>query len=341
MAVPLFRPTIKRAEMNRVLNRLVADRIGPGKLADELALLTAQYIGTRGGVTVNSYFTGIKLAFEILGVSEGDRVIASPLIPSVYLEVMKYYGIQPVYSDVMSGSALISHNSLEKLLSGNPKLIILHHTLGFLSDGEKLSSYGIPVIEDISQSLGGKSDGKFCGSFGDVTLMSLEENNALTCGCGAVVMTKSTKILRDLKRKTNEKKEFGRLPDLNASLALSQIRYLEEDMVLREQIAGLYRQAVSKTRHSTLIDENNCRNIHYAYPVVIKNGLHEVERYVRKHNIETAPAFGNSIITEFDGFGDSFPNAAGLSLRTLLFPLYPMLGKGDVDKIARVISTLP
>jgi dTDP-4-amino-4,6-dideoxygalactose transaminase len=35
------------------------------------------------------------------------------------------------------------------------------------------------------------------------------------------------------------------------------------------------------------------------------------------------------------------PNARSLTLRCLLFPLYPTLGKRDVEAVCRVLSTMP
>ena len=341
MAVPLFRPTIKRAEMHSVLDCLVADRIGPGKQGGELSAAVSDYIGVAGGVAVNSYFSAIKLALETLGIINGDKVIISPLIPSIYLEIIKVLGIRPLYTDVVLNSASISSEGLDRVLSKKPNSIILHHTLGCLADIENISNYGVPIIEDISQSLGGRIGERLSGSFGDISILSLEENNALTCGCGAVVLTRSKKLLRELKRRVNEHREFEKLPDLNASLALSQFKYLRESIEIRQKIAEIYREAVSKTRHRNFNEEDNHKNIHYAFPVVMADSVHEAEKYIKKHNIETAPAFANSIINDFDGFKDSFPNAASLSLRTLLFPLYPVLAKDDVGKIARVIATLP
>jgi perosamine synthetase len=37
----------------------------------------------------------------------------------------------------------------------------------------------------------------------------------------------------------------------------------------------------------------------------------------------------------------AYPNARSLVLRCLLFPLYPMLGKRDVEAVCRVLSTMP
>ncbi|RKX84749.1 MAG: hypothetical protein DRP57_05315 [Spirochaetes bacterium] len=341
MAVPLFRPTIKRAEMHSVLDCLVADSIGPGKLGNELSAAVSSYIGAEGGVAVNSYFSAIKLALESLEIKNGDKIIVSPLVPSVYLEVIKALGIRPLYVDVAPNSASVSSEMLETVMSNSPKLIILHHTLGSMADIESTANYGIPVIEDISQGLGGRIGEKLAGSFGDIAILSLEENNALSCGCGALVLTGNRKLLRELKRRVNEHREYSKLPDLNASLALSQFKYIREDVEVREKITEIYKEAVGKTRHKQFIEEVNHKIIRYAFPVIISDSVPEAEKYIKKHNIETASAFKNSIINDFDGFKNSFPNAANLSLRTLLFPLYPLLAKGNVEKIARVIATLP
>ncbi|GAI83413.1 unnamed protein product, partial [marine sediment metagenome] len=69
-----------------------------------------------------------------------------------------------------------------------------------------------------------------------------------------------------------------------------------------------------------------------------------------KNNIQTLPAFSDSIITfeenpavgeDFRPLKNSCPKAENLLRRCLQFPLYPSLGKKNVQLISKVLTTLP
>jgi dTDP-4-amino-4,6-dideoxygalactose transaminase len=53
------------------------------------------------------------------------------------------------------------------------------------------------------------------------------------------------------------------------------------------------------------------------------------------------PAFADSIAALEDSPAAHCVNARSLVLRCLLFPLYPMLGKRDVEGVCKVLATLP
>ena len=60
--------------------------------------------------------------------------------------------------------------------------------------------------------------------------------------------------------------------------------------------------------------------------------------FARKKGVETLPAFAGRMDAEADV---DCPRAKSLFMSTLLFPLYPTLGKKNVNLAAKVLSTLP
>ena len=61
---------------------------------------------------------------------------------------------------------------------------MVHHTTGIITDVEALRAHGLPIVEDASQSLGGKTGETACGSSADVCLLSLDPEYIVTCGGG-------------------------------------------------------------------------------------------------------------------------------------------------------------
>jgi dTDP-4-amino-4,6-dideoxygalactose transaminase len=162
--------------------------------------------------------------------------------------------------------------------------------------------------------------------------------------------------------------EYG-LPDMNAAMAVIQFRESARNLEKRLEIARIYTQSALRTRHHRFAQGDEGQYNNYAFPLVLETGLKDVKAYARKKDILVESAFENTLIgfalaTEggaalFSGsspsgdaageegknsvprFQDLCPAAYSLSLRTVLFPLYPRLSSSEVERISKLIVTLP
>ena len=338
MAVPVFRPSIKRREMDNVLSCLVSDRIDPGALSQDLAAKISDYLGLAGGVCYSSYYASLSAAIDTLALSPNEHIIISALSPSIYLDVLEEKRLVPLYADVDPESGSMSFGKAEKLMGENPKAIIVHYTLGYIPDLEALANLGLPLIEDLSQGLGGNLGARRCGTFGELTVVSLDTPNIVTAGEGGVVLAKDRRDLKKLKSQRVAANHH--LSDLNASLGLAQLKEIESFIATRRDIAKIFSRSVLKSRHKTLTQAGDADNVFYSFPVVLGSGMREVIQYSRRFGIQSEPAFGDSVIAA-TGEHQSTRNARNIAPRCILFPLYPMLGKKNVETISRVISSAP
>jgi hypothetical protein len=105
----------------------------------------------------------------------------------------------------------------------------------------------------------------------------------------------------------------------------------------RAGMADAYLRSALRTRHSRLASEREYNN--YCFALVLETGMKDVEDYGRKKEIAVAPAFSASIAASWT---EPLCKAAfSLSLRTAVFPLYPRLQPSEVDRVSRLILTLP
>ncbi len=328
--------------MNSVLDCMVSDRIGPGKLGVELSKNLASMTENRDGIALVSYYNSIYLAFLALGLERGDSIVLSALADRVYLSVARDLGFNVFVADVEPETGGISIRDIERFSSHNPKAIVVYYPFGVVESLENLRDFGIPVIEDISHGVGGSVRNMAVGSLGDLSIISLSPYNKITSSAGAVVLSKNVSVLRRLKKIAMEDPKFEKLPNMNAAIALAQVKDFSEHIEIRKKIASIYMEALVKSKHKTLfVDDEVCTVDYSAFPVVVENGLLNVKKYAKKNNLETLEAFSYSIISEYGELERDLPGATLLLMRTLVFPLYSMLSSGDVDLIARVISTLP
>ncbi len=341
MAVPIFRPTVKRRDMGSVLSCIVSDRIGPGEISRELVQEVGRTLGTASGVSVSHPYLALSLAFDALGLAQGDRVVISALAPAFHLRVARDKGLVPLIADVEADSACIDPKEVEKLVPQGPKAVVVHHPLGIIADMEALSALGVPLIEDCSQALGGKKGEASCGAMGEAAVLSLAPEDIITCGGGALVLGKSKGTSSQIKKIAEASPLYSPLADMNAALGISQIHALERFVAARREIGAAYTQSLLKSRHKTLIQKGEVENVMCSFPVVLEGGMKEVRQYAMKKGVETEAAFADAVISRDEAQDAACPNARSLMLRCLMFPLYPMLARREVETVQKVLVTMP
>jgi perosamine synthetase len=327
--------------MGSVLSCIVSDKLGPGEISRELTQRACHLLGHAGGVSLANGYLALSLALDSLGLSATDGVILPALAPALWLRVLLDKGMVPLVADVDAESASIDPAQAAALVQKGAKAIMVPNTLGIVADIEALKPHGLPILEDASQALGGKTGDAACGSAADVCLLSLDPENIITCGGGALVLARSRAAATALKRSQEGSPLYSPLADMNAALGIAQIAALESFVVARREVAAAFAQALLKSRHAPLVQRVDADNVLSSFPVALSDGMKDVRQYALKKNIDTAPAFSATIAALEKSPAAHCANARSLVLRCLLFPLYPMLGKRDVEAVCRVLSTLP
>ncbi len=341
MPVPVFRPTVKRRDMGSVLSCIVSDKLGPGEISRELVTRLCHSLGHAGGATLGNSYLALSAALETLGLVEGDTVILSALSPSLWLRALADRKLVPLVADVEPESGSMSLDEVRRLAEKGAKAALVHHTLGLMCDVEGIKALGLPVLEDASQGLGGMKGEQPCGGQADLCLISLEPENIITCGGGALVLAKSRQAASALRKIVESSPLYSPLADMNAALGISQIAALEGFVRVRREVAGLFTQALMKSRHKSLIPRLEADHVLSSFPVALVDGMKDVRQYALKKNVDTLPAFADTVAAIDGGPAVECAAARSLMLRCVLFPLYPTLGKRDVETISKVLGTLP
>jgi dTDP-4-amino-4,6-dideoxygalactose transaminase len=362
MKIEVYSPTIRRKEMDAVLTALVEDKIGPGEQGRLLIQIAREKLKFDYCIALRSPATALHIALKALNLDAGQGVAVSALSPQYYARVLEDLGLKPLFCDVPEASAVMSKETVEKALASRAegmdlRAVILHHTLGYLPDAAAIAALGIPVIEDISQSFGTMAGEVPAGSAGVFTVMGLEERDMLTAGSGALLyaaLRRDASVLRNLGELPPE---YG-LPDMNAAMGLVQFREAAKNLEKRRNIANAYIQASLRTRHKRFVvsvpvpaenggqdgegaEDNSPEYNNYAFPLILETGMKDVKAYAKRKDIVVESAFETSLM----GVGlvppEQCPEAYSLSLRTVLFPLYPRLTASEIEKVSKLILTLP
>ncbi|MDR1302276.1 MAG: DegT/DnrJ/EryC1/StrS family aminotransferase [Treponema sp.] len=339
MRIEVYSPTIRRKEMDAVLTAMVEDKIGPGAQSRLLIQVAKEYLGFDYCLALRSPVFALFVALKSLNLEEGAGVVLSALSPWYYARVLEDIGLRAVYCDVSAFSPCMDRETLEsacKRGDPSPKCILVHHTLGFVPDMVSIVQIGLPVIEDRSQSYG--TEGK--PSLGVFTLLGLEERDMLTSGGGALLYAVNRRDASVLRNYGDLPPEYC-IPDMNAAMAVVQFREGTKNLEKRKGIAQIYTQSALRTRHKRFIPEDEGEYNNYAFPLMLETGMKEVKAYAKRKEIAVESAFEGTLMGSGKVEPSLCPESYSLSLRTILFPLYPRLGTTDIEKVAKLMVSLP
>ena len=343
MKIEVFSPTIRRKEMDAVLSALVDDALGPGDLSLKLLAVAKEYSNFDFAVSFRSPAIALFYALKALNITNNEEILISALSPMYYIQVLKDASLTPIIADVDEHTGNLTKNTISKALQQGSvpvRCIINHHTLGYVPNTAELIELGIPIIEDISRSYGTNIGELKVGSLGTLTLLGLEERDVLTSGGGAILYAANRREAAVLRQFADLPTEYL-IPDMNAAMAVVQFKEHEKNFTRKKEIAEVLLQAALRTRHKRFIQLDTADYNNYSFPLVLQTGMKDVVAYANKKEVSVEHAFSDTIIAKIPEYQSSCPNAYSLSLRTVLFPLYPRLSGKQIEKIAKVLATLP
>jgi len=311
----------------------------------------------------------LKYALKALSLEAGSGVMLSALAPLWQYAVVEELGFKPVVLDVQTESAQITAEIVSQGIQNGGRALVLRESLGILPDFEGILALGIPVIEDISQSAGGlvpeaaqgeeaakaapsseeegdavktEVKGKKAGSFGIYAICSLEEQDVITAGGGALLMAAGRRDWPVLKSLAEGIPSIEMLPDINAALATVQIKEFARNEAKRKEIYALYNRSIMSGKNKGFVRDVELNSTIWSFPIALNSGFKDVKAYAQKKDIEVRLAFEDSIIAaKEEELGAACKNAKALALRSAVFPLYPRLNRSQIEKISKVLVTLP
>ena len=162
------------------------------------------FVGTPYCTCLSSGTAAIHLALILLGVEQGDEVICSTFTFSASANPIVYQKATPVFVDSEVGTWNMSPEVLQEAIEyrikrtgKKPKAIVLVHLYGMPARLQELmevaNEYGVPIIEDAAEALGSIYQGKYCGTFGEIGILSFNGNKIITTSGGGALLSAKEK----------------------------------------------------------------------------------------------------------------------------------------------------
>ena len=268
------------------------------------------YTSTPNALAVSSGTAAIHLALRILGIGEGDDVLASTFTFIGSVSAILYQHATPVFIDSDTKSWNISPLLLEQYLkecAKKPKALILTHLYGMSADIEEIASickkHNIYLIEDAAESLGATFNGKHTGTFGDFGIYSFNGNKILTTsGGGMLVSSNKEWIDKALFYATQAKgpyihyehEEYGynyRMSNVLAAIGVGQMEVIEERVLKKREILNWYKEFLGEIEEITFMPElENSRGNRWLTALTFeKTDYNKIMKALEEINVESRP----------------------------------------------------
>jgi len=265
----LSAPHMGGNELNYIQEAFHANYIAPvGRNIDEFEKQIKEYTGAKYALAVSSGTAAIHLALRVLGVKDGDEVMASTFTFIGSVAPILYERCTPFFIDSDTASWNLDPNLLEEELSQRarngkkqPKALILTHLYGQCADVVRIQSicenYGVHLIEDAAESLGATFAGQHTGTFGKLGIYSFNGNKIITTSSGGMLVSHDEALIsyaRHLSTQARddaphyEHSEYGynyRMSNITAGIGRGQMEVLSERIERRREIFNLYQQELN------------------------------------------------------------------------------------------------
>lgn len=346
--IRFFKPTLRRKDMDAVLQTMVDEKIGPGERRRDFLKQFAQYVDLKDGITDRSYPSALATALKAVGVKAGDKVIISVLSPEIYRTVIESLGATMLLADVSPECGCLGAEAISRAFEAGGSAILLHEPVCQVPTGlENIRDLGLPIVEDITQSFGSRIDDgsgivRRGGTLGDVVVCAFEEDCIISTGGGAAVLSSSEERIETLRKLAAPTSPYNDLPDMNAALGIIQLAGIDALLARRNELYKMFMQAVMKTENKVFgLRSVDFLSNGYVFPVVVNGRPDDCIAFANKYSVSCKRTFTKSVGIHYQERYDLYPNAIAALNRGLSFPLYPFLQQKDTEALNKVLSHLP
>ncbi len=303
-------PHMGGSELGYIKNVFESNYIAPlGEYVDKFEESIRGYTGAKNTLALSSGTAAIHLALRILGVKQGDFVLASTFTFIGSVNAILYQDATPVFVDSDESwnlSPVLLKEAILKLPK-KPKALIVTHLYGQMAKMEEIKEIckneKISLIEDAAESLGATLNGKQCGTFGDFGIYSFNGNKILTTSGGGMLVSdnsdwiKKAKFLATQARENAlyyEHKEFGynyRMSNVLAAIGVGQMEVLTDRVKRRRAIFDIYQKELSLFDEVSFMPEitNSFGNRWLTTLTLEKTDPYKIIDILESNNIESRP----------------------------------------------------
>ncbi|PHR58536.1 MAG: aminotransferase DegT [Arcobacter sp.] len=326
--------------------------MGPDVFALEEELQA--YTGAKHAITCSSGTDALLLAMMALDIKAGDEVITTPFSFIATAETIAFLGATPVFVDIDEETYNIDVTKIEETITSKTKAIMPVSLYGQPCDMDEINAlakkYKLKVIEDAAQSFGATYKGEKSCNLSDIGCTSFFPAKPLGCfGDGGAVFTNDDALAEKIRslRVHGQSKRYhhqyigmgGRMDTLQAAVLRVKLRYYEEDLKERQDVAAQYAKNI---KISSIKKDRTSAWAQFSLRVKDRDAL---QKTLKEKGIPTAVHYPKPLHLQecfsYLGYKEGdFKVAEKVSQEIMSLPMNPDLNEEEKDYIRNIFRGL-
>jgi len=304
----------------------------------------------------------LMVALQVLEIA--GEVITTPYSFVATTHALWWNNIKPVFVDVEEKTGNLDTDRIEAAITPKTTAILPVHVYGTPCNTEAIQQiadkHGLKVIYDAAHAFGVEKDGKSILTAGNISTLSFHATKTYNTAEGGALVCHDEAT----KKKIDYLKNFGfagetevvmpgingKMDEIRSALGLLNLKYVDNAIEKRRQVASQYRLKLANVPGITMMDEIPNVKLNYTYfPIFVnkdKYGMSRDELYekLKSHNIYGRRYF-YPLISTFSPYRDldsakseNLPIATKLADSVICLPIYVDLTMDDVERICGVLK---
>ena len=319
----------------------------------------ASYCGTKYAIGVANGLDALILilrAYKEMGImSNGDEVIVPSNTYIASILAISQNNLVPVLVEPDINTYLLDSSKIEEKITSKTKAILPVHLYGQTCEMDAINEiakkHNLKVIEDSAQSHGAYFQDKKSGNLGDASGFSFYPGKNLgALGDGGAVTTNDEELANTIKALGNygSHKKYenlykgvnSRLDELQAAMLRVKLRYLDNEVEKRIDIANYYLENIKN--ESIILPTIRNENNHVWHLFVIRTTKREeLQKYLLDNGIQTLihypiPPHKQNAYQEWNS--ESYKISEQIHDEILSLPISGIQSFEDTQKIVKVIN---
>lgn len=340
-------------EYVRYLKRIWKSRVltNDGQFVKEFEEKLKALSGTAYALCTANATIALQVALRTL--PRGGEIITTPFSFIATTSSIIWEGFTPVYADIDPATLNIDPKEIEKKITRRTRAILAVHVFGNPCNIEAINriakKHKLTVIYDACHALGIKYKGKPLFSYGDISVTSFHATKLLNTAEGGALFTAKGSAARKIKLFRNFGYENyaihslginGKMSELNASLGLAGIKYLDKIISKRKTGYNLYMKHLKMSNNFDFQCFLTGQNYSYL-PIILRTERlkKQLLKALNSENIFPREYFSPSLETIFGGPA-LCKNALAISKRILCLPLSAQITSAEVRKVCSTVNKI-
>ncbi|SHN28034.1 DegT/DnrJ/EryC1/StrS aminotransferase family protein [Chitinophaga sp. CF418] len=329
----------------------------------------AAYTGAGHVAALSSGTAALHLALILLGVERGDEVICQSMTFAASANPIVYQGAIPVFVDSEEDTwgmdpALLEEAIKDRIANGKkPKAIIPVHLYGMPVKMDEIlaiaAAYDIPVVEDAAEALGASFQGKACGTFGRLGILSFNGNKIITTSGGGALTGDDEELIKKARFLSTQAKDAAphyqhsqigynyRMSNVCAGIGRGQMEVLSERVAQRRANHEYYLNQLSDFPGITFVMEpEGFYSNRWLTTILVNpaesNGVtrEELRIALEKENIESRPLWKPMHLQPVFETAPAYTNGTSERLfdQGLCLPSGSNLTQNDLNRVINVFN---